>query len=1051
LPDDDQALLDRLSEHGVPWSSRVGYSASGALVDVDRSRWERAVDPYQIGSFARRLAWADQPDEVQAAPTARESAPAWVSELERIRAAFGHREFLYLPDAARDVPFADLLWPIASDALQRTSLPIDAGALISAEAQIDAAVALVMRLSQLTTLPLAAMFAEQRNVTALELRLSRDRTEPAERIEYAHFCGGIAHAALEPLLDRFPVLGRLLATATYQWREGFSEMWARLQRDRELLESAFGVPLTASITRVLTDLSDPHAGGRRVHIIEFDGGSSVVYKPKDLRLDQTFGSIVQTISAYLADDGLPDARVMACGAAYGYCERLTQSAQPNTRSAAFFRNAGRLIAVLYIVGGSDCHYQNVFIRDHRLVLIDAETILEARLRPLGNSEVPDFGDGKIKDSVLRVGLLPSWMSMPGGSAVDISGLGALSGASGSISPNAGGWKSVNTDDMMWSDEALSAFETEVGPLGEQARVQLAVHIDDLVAGFTEVYELCTRSKIAQEIQTLLRNATGATRRVVVRPTRIYAAIQENACTAEALSSWNERMLRLEQLSRAFISTTERPLTWGLLGAELESLEQLDVPRFEQLIGTGDIVLDGKVVAADGFESDGLADALRRIESLSEQDLAWQTALIRGAVAAGVSDRSVIPAESGTSREPPGHTGTALADAGNIVNALLASAHFDGDGVPTWFTTSPFGDDRHLHFGLIGDGLYDGRAGVAAFLYAAGADELASATLRPVLESINGDDRAIYLRSLGMGMTGVGGLLRTLLFLHERRLGTESWLDVTRCIVTSLTSTILERAPESDLVGGLAGLAAPLSRLWLKHGEDRARDLLGIVADCLIVRRSETGAWRNAQKICLTGLAHGASGVALALAEAEHVYNSGQWIDGVRSGSQYERQELERGDGRGWEDLRWSRSDSPPSYMHAWCHGSVGISLARARLLALLPSDTEAGNWVHDLELAMQHSFAEPPLSRDHLCCGELGRAVVLAAVGRERDRGDWVETALRLQAECRQRAAERGTWSLIAVDDAGILPVPGLMTGLSGIGMCLLGQDAGPWIDALLT
>jgi lantibiotic modifying enzyme len=189
-------------------------------------------------------------------------------------------------------------------------------------------------------------------------------------------------------------------------------------------------------------------------------------------------------------------------------------------------------------------------------------------------------------------------------------------------------------------------------------------------------------------------------------------------------------------------------------------------------------------------------------------------------------------------------------------------------------------------------------------------------------------------------------------------------------------------------------------------------------------------------------------VALALAEAEHACITGEWIDGVRSAIRYERQTFERAGG--WEDLRRARSGSPPSFMHAWCHGSVGIALTRARLLELFPGDRDAADWADDLEHAMQRGLGADYLGKDHLCCGELGRAAVLARVGRQRRRDDWVEDALGIHEAGKRRASHRGSWSLMSVDDASRMPVPGLMTGLSGVGIYLLNEGDTAWVDALL-
>jgi lantibiotic modifying enzyme len=46
----------------------------------------------------------------------------------------------------------------------------------------------------------------------------------------------------------------------------------------------------------------------------------------------------------------------------------------------FYRNAGRLAAILYILGCNDCHNENVIAHRSQLVLVDAETLLQGAPR-----------------------------------------------------------------------------------------------------------------------------------------------------------------------------------------------------------------------------------------------------------------------------------------------------------------------------------------------------------------------------------------------------------------------------------------------------------------------------------------------------------------------------------------------------------------------------------------------------------------------------------------------------------------------------------------------
>ena len=98
--------------------------------------------------------------------------------------------------------------------------------------------------------------------------------------------------------------------------------------------------------------------------------------------------------------------------------------------ARFYTNAGRTMAVLHLLGCTDCHYENLIASGDQLILIDTETLLEGDPRDL----ISDDGDNpdamsalqtSMQGSVLRSGLLPQWLMIGAGRklAYDISALG----------------------------------------------------------------------------------------------------------------------------------------------------------------------------------------------------------------------------------------------------------------------------------------------------------------------------------------------------------------------------------------------------------------------------------------------------------------------------------------------------------------------------------------------------------------------------------------------------------------------------------------------------
>lgn len=95
--------------------------------------------------------------------------------------------------------------------------------------------------------------------------------------------------------------------------------------------------------------------------------------------------------------------------------------------------------------------------------------------------------------------------------------------------------------------------------------------------------------------------------------------------------------------------------------------------------------------------------------------------------------------------------------------------------------------------------------------------------------------------------------------------------------------------------------------------------------------------KNAASRDLTGLSHGAAGIALTLLELGMATKERTFIAAAELGFEYEDHWFEPQVGN-WPDFRMNvigRASSPePAYDVAWCHGAPGIGLSRLRAYEL---------------------------------------------------------------------------------------------------------------------
>jgi lantibiotic modifying enzyme len=116
--------------------------------------------------------------------------------------------------------------------------------------------------------------------------------ESPTRSVYCSFLEESRRDGLQSITKKYPVLARHLTRTVEHWLKCGREILTRVHNDFGLLVNSFKVPIDARLAGIESNLSDSHRGGRTVRVLTFTSPSSksqaIVYKPKDLRMDQAF-------------------------------------------------------------------------------------------------------------------------------------------------------------------------------------------------------------------------------------------------------------------------------------------------------------------------------------------------------------------------------------------------------------------------------------------------------------------------------------------------------------------------------------------------------------------------------------------------------------------------------------------------------------------------------------------------------------------------------------------------------------------------------------------
>ena len=819
-----------------------------------------------------------------------------------------------------------------------------------------------------------------------------------------------APAALAALFSEYPVLARLIGTASQFTAEAGLELMSRFTEDRaaivaRLLDGEDPGPAVA----VDPSLGDPHRHGRSVAAVRFADGRAIIYKPRDLAAHRLLGEVADWLNQRVPDCGLRLPRALA-RPGYGWLEFIDYRSLPSAAAAAsFYRRTGVLLAALYVLQMTDIHCENLIAHGDQPVLIDAETLFHPTLPALG-AVTPDPATRALAASVQRVALLP-YLDVSGHGVIDRSGLG---GDPGQLPAEfVLDWDPPATDQarLVWRDASFAGGANRPRAGGQQT--EPADYEPAVLDGFRLGY-----SAIADDSESFIKlidSAGDIEVRVIIRPSGEYARLLDGSTQPDLLRDARDRDQALDPLRGL---SAGHPLWRELAEHELADLRAGDIPLLTSHPATQDVWTSAGQRLPGLLDQTGLGSTLDIIAAMGEVDRRDQEWVISASLATRrparghLSSQSIPGPLTAIAAEPV----RMLAAACGVADQIVARGMTDQDGENrsrvNWIGLQLVDDIRWMVLPM-GASLTDGYLGVGLFLAQLAAltgltryAEVARRAVLPVaplLDALTGNPD--LLAAVGCGVTGLGGisygLARMSVLLDDGEL--RGWTD--RAV--RITAEAAELTCPPWWMTGRGGCLAAMSAVATELGSAAAAGLARTCADRLAALVQSTGG------TCLpgsdpipVGFAAGPAGIGWALTR----------FAGAAAASRYFH--------AGQHALR--RAGQPPGLTGpGWCTGAAGLLIARSCL---------EGADVTELSATGQALASRPILQDLSLCHGELGitdaLAVLDTAAGRPR-----MTAAFRRRAGFILDAVSRRTRYC---GTPGAVETSGLLSGLAGIGYGLL-------------
>ncbi|HEY7243596.1 MAG TPA: type 2 lanthipeptide synthetase LanM family protein [Xanthobacteraceae bacterium] len=1021
--------------------------------------WCRACASGDWAIFARRL----ERDRLSIAhalakfATVRRSPctppPAWLEDAIWIDAALrAPTRNAGSPAAAGEAqPFEDLLAPLVDEAEALLRASIDARALNNLDPSAIACLRFLL-LKQLSGLAAPAIY-ERFN----EGRKSRqsatgtvDRERNGGRSFYDRFTAAMKAAGFRILFEDKPVLLRLIASITRQWIEGSRELILRLDADLEMIRRyLLRSGRSSLVTGIQGEISDLHNGGRSVRIVSFADGARLVYKPKDLRVETAWHALVERLNAAGAPVRLKAVRALA-RTGYGWAELIEHAGCGDAQGCArFFRRAGAWLALFHCFAATDMHHENMIAAGEHPVPIDLELILQASAeeRQTGDIEAQALQAASeiVANSVMAVGLLPAYGKSSEDEIFTIGGVAAQPTSRTRLT-----WNDINSDRMRpaKAKEIANAIPNLPHLNGHYAT--LGDHIDELVAGFEDYASFLLQHTRDSAQGGLFDGFADVVVRKVVRPTRFYYMLLQRLRDHRNMQDGALWSAQADFLARLADWDAAGDPAWHFQRSERAALVALNVPHF-MLESDGSELRDSSGVLAHTQTGSGMGRAQARVRSLDAQDIAWQAEAVRQSAATLLRSRPT-PVDAARKRlfRTDGPTAPAkerlLAEAHSVAAELARHAIRRGPAA-AWVGLDWLGDSEVCQLVALGHDLYNGLCGIALFLAAhscvtdnKASHELALAAVAHLRKSLRSRNSARIARSLGIGAaTGLGSIVYALTAMSSC-LRDQGLLADAQVAAELFTDDLIAADKQLDVIGGSAGAILGLLRL---HRDTQSDEVLKRATRCgehLLVQRRAGRHGRRSWSVpgCgplpLNGMSHGAAGFAYALAALAASTGRQELADAASECIAFENSSYDAAHGN-WPDRR---DAGEPAWPCKWCHGAVGIGLAR--LGASKKGGMESRLAAADIAKALAGAQRSWPGEVDTLCCGTLGNIEFFCEAGDMLGRSDLQELGSQRLIAVLRAAESTGDYRWTVGGKQFNL---GLFRGLAGIGYtCLRRVDA---------
>ncbi len=796
------------------------------------------------------------------------------------------------------------------------------------------------------------------SIKAITLEINKERVlgklkgdTPAER--YQFFINSYEDRdKILSFFDEYPVLARVIINMSELFIRNVIDLFNNLIKDKDLIKDKFNIT-DFYITNLNYGHGDSHNGNKSVVSITLKTKQKLLYKPKNLNVNIAFSTLCDYINKNANFLKIKTAKTISIDD-HGYEEFIHHiDCKNNEEVKNYYRRFGHLLALMYLLNGTDIHMENLIANGENPVIIDLETILQQPTNFYVSTDTKNkLEDGIIKKAVFsnveRIMLLPSKlkinMHMKG---VDIS---ALSGKETRLDEKILQIDNLNTDEIKFTEQVAIIPGSQNLPIKD---VNYLKYKNNVIDGFLELamYFIDNRDELLGLPE--IKNFKGLQLRQIVRNTNQYAKILNHSYHPDFLTDMLDREKVFENLWSAKLNLID------LTKKEVEAMMINDIPFFTYFSDSKDIFSSqenyknlGKFVDITSYDY-----FLDYILNLDKKEIMKQVSLIELAYD-GYSVSENVPTYKINIKDIYKNLNYEIGDEIILYSAekqlkKIISEKINSKSLLLWMTVNTNEFDENS-YGIIPADFYDGIYGIALVLYyfyKITGNENYYKNYKTIIDECNVDSSISQITN-NYGYSSIFSFIHMSSYLDAKELKNSSIMKYIDANIQLLDNNEVNN--NLDFLNGTVSLLNSLIRIYSKIKNPKYLSTIVSLGE-MIVKKIEQDNFVN----CEFGFAHGYSSIALVLLRLYNITKSEKYYS--YASALFEKENI------------INLLNHEKNISISWCRGLIGSAISRMESLDILKKDSdEKYKIIEEIDLLHNKIIECELVQNDSLCHGNSG-------------------------------------------------------------------------------